>query len=97
MAFKDRYMWGQVASSIGKRFTDTALLPCQAYQNRPHHPAHGVAAALVAAQPRNRPKIPRSSIEMQSVMSSTLPYSTSGKLTVSLSTRVSRCWISFEK
>lgn len=77
-------MWEQVVVSIGKHFMATALLLFQPYQNLPR-PAHGVAAALVAALLRRSPqKISLRLIEMQNARSLMQPYLTLGKLIVSL-------------
>ena len=83
MVFKDQCMWGQVVVSIGKLFMAIALHPFLAYQNLPH-PAHGVAAVLVAARLRSPPKISLRFIETQNVKSLMQLYLTSGKLIVSL-------------
>lgn len=87
MAFKVQYMWGQVVVSIGKPFMAMALIPCPAYPRLHHRPVHGAAAALVAAPLRSHLKICQRLTEIQNVRSLMLPYSTSGRLIVSLITQ----------
>ena len=65
MAFKDQFMWEQVVFSIGKHFMAMGQVLCPAYLSLPPHPAHGVAAALVAVPPRRLLKIPQTFTEMQ--------------------------------
>ena len=84
MAFKDQFMWEQVVFSIGKHFMAMGPVLCPAYLRLPPHPAHGVAAALVAAPPRSPLKIPQTFTETQNGKSLMLQSLTSGRLIVSL-------------
>ena len=77
-------MWEQVVFSIGKHFMAMDLLRCPACPSLLPHLAHGVAAARVAARAKRLLKIRQSFTGMQNGKNLMLPYSTLGRLKVSL-------------
>lgn len=83
MVFKGQFMWGQVVFLTDKHSMDMGLYLYRRYQNLLLHLAHGVAA-VVAAAPKNPPKISPRLLEIQNGKISILPFLTLAKSIVSL-------------